>query len=162
MARVSPEAVADFRGRLARAFSYLRRRGFVARQRVACCGSCARAELADLVGAAVFTTRQDDEDVASRASCHIAFGVAAGGAQVEVDALSLVAGRILADALRAEGLIVSWNGTIEERVFAALPSSPDAAPAPAECSCCSHYRGTIPGCAEAGACIGCVTCRGES
>lgn len=125
---VAPETVSDFRARLARAFRGLRGQGFTARQRVACCTSCACAALAPIVGAVVYTHRQNDEEIANRASVHLGFGVSSGGLQAEVDGLALVAGEIIARTLVEVGLVVEWNRTLEQKIFVAHPDSPDAPP----------------------------------
>lgn len=100
----------DIRKKLRLAFAALQRNGYEARDNFMCCQSCGGAAI-NLKGkkGGVFWHAQDEDDLRENAHVCIAFLTENGKGTKAV-------GKALADALRAEGLMVEWNGTAAQRV----------------------------------------------
>lgn len=126
------------RDRLNEAFARMRRTGLVARQNFSCCGSCASAELASVlrakprkVGAAYYHRQEGARlrgwrtkwgsyrDGAEKVS--VGYGSLEGA--VERDAY---VGGLVAEAAKAAGLGVEWDGDPSRCVIILLPGGVDA------------------------------------
>ena len=122
----SPPTQDERKPALSRAFSKLRRDGFIALQNFSCCRSCAGAEIVarvqklparkkDALQGCILYTRQDADDLKLGGDLWIGFG------PVEVDGVEygrtiVQVGQALTEALRLEGLEVEWDGTGDTRV----------------------------------------------
>jgi hypothetical protein len=106
--------------RLLQVFSQLERRGIICREDFTCCMTCGTSEIGDEMEEAggkakvkgyVFYHRQDLEGAVESGELMLAFGAWDGtpesGGRI---------GTIVADALRAGGLTVDWNGTFKKRI----------------------------------------------
>lgn len=111
--------------RLDRAFAALEQRGIVCRQNFTCCGTCGHAEIGDemesvredgtLVRGYAFYHMQDTERAVEGAGVYLAYGATEEGTPAAVRI-----GHEICDALRAEGLEVDWDGTLERRIGVSL------------------------------------------
>jgi hypothetical protein len=107
--------------RLDRVFARLEKSGIVARQNFSDCGTCGAAEIAEeierLIAAGkkvrgyVFFHQQDSEG-ALDGSLYLSYG----HASEESEAAQLAIAREVVAALKAGGLHVTWNGTLDMRV----------------------------------------------
>jgi hypothetical protein len=111
--------------RLDAAFESLDAAGILAGQDFSCCQTCGHAEMRELVQEAEETGRpvrgyafyhaQDTESAVEGGSLFIAWGAVAAGAEAVAGI-----GREVAQALRAEGLTVHWEGDPKRRIEVAL------------------------------------------
>ena len=111
--------------RLEEAFAALESQGVVCRQNFTCCGTCGVAEIGDEIDATrerggdvlgyAFFHMQDTERAVEGGGLWLNFGATGDG---EAPALA-VAGRI-AEALRATGLTVNWDGDWSKRIHVPL------------------------------------------
>jgi hypothetical protein len=110
--------------RLDAAFRELDGAGIVARQDFTCCMTCGTAEIGgqvepdarDVRGFA-FYHRQDLETAVERGVLHIAYGAFYREPATEADPAETAAvGREVAAVLEEHGLLVLWDGDIEERI----------------------------------------------
>jgi hypothetical protein len=103
--------------RLDSAFAALERAGILARQDFACCQSCAHAEIWDEAAdpskwrGYAFYHQQDTEAAVDGNGLYLGFGAKVAGASE-----SASIGSEIAEALRAEGLQVVWDGDVRTRI----------------------------------------------
>lgn len=96
-----------------RVFTKLRKKGFHAEKGL-CCMTCSLAEIPDGVARYAFYHSQDASDAKKSGILYIAYGSDAG-----LD--DAVVGTELANALKADGLVVDWNGNPLTRIRVKLP-----------------------------------------
>ena len=116
----------NYFARITQAFRSLRSQGIIARQNFSCCRGCASGEITQdiekmpeakraRVRGAVYTTKQDVSGAHNRGGdftgMWISFG-ARPGSTVKSEEI----GQAIADALRAAGLVVRWDGDAQTRV----------------------------------------------
>ncbi len=136
-ARILEEEIASYRSvaagwpamtdynRLEQAFARLEAEGVVCRQNFTCCGTCGVHEIGDEMesarqqGGAVrgyaFFHMQDTESAVDGHGLYLNYGAVEEG---EVAALAVA--RSIADAFRASGLTVDWDGDLRKRIFVGL------------------------------------------
>lgn len=111
--------------RLEQAFAALESQGVVCRQNFTCCGTCGVAEIGEEIDA----TRERGGDVRGYAFFHMQDterAVEGGGlwlnygAVEEGEGAALTVARSIADALRAAGLVVDWDGDWSKRIHVPL------------------------------------------
>ena len=132
---MSPTEIGVVRERVKAAFKALRKAGFIARANLACCMSCAIAELNEIAekqhrDRAAYWHRQDDESFRKGQPLHIRFCYLP---EKETDENTTVIekeiGEQVADALRNAGLLIEWDGnpakTIQVTGAAKLPEKED-------------------------------------
>lgn len=90
------------RAKIAAAFKSLEKRGYFARAAWQCCQSCGCAALPEGTENYVFYHRQDVDCLRETGGCYLAWG---GD------------GQAIADAMRAEGLVVEWDGSPTTRIL---------------------------------------------
>lgn len=107
------------------AFSQLELDGVVCRQDFSCCGTCAAAEIWDeieaeqdegreVIGCAHYNW-QDTESAVDGYGIYLSYGSVLESEQAAVDI-----GHKIADAMRSQGLKVTWDGTLSKRLHVAL------------------------------------------
>jgi hypothetical protein len=126
--------------KLTAAFKILRAQGFIARQSFSCCSSCAGYEIATDVGkmpesrrakikGCVFYTRQDARDVDAqmrrrwnkdRPVLYIAYGPISVHEQGDFGLPAAECGKLVTEALRAEGLGIEWDGNPNTKIRVTL------------------------------------------
>ena len=107
--------------RLDAAFAELESAGILVRQDFTCCQTCGHGEIADEIETATadgqtvrgyaFFHHQDTEAVVDGQGLWLAYGACADGE----DAAVAIA-REVAAAIRAQGLVVNWDGTFHRRI----------------------------------------------
>lgn len=120
-----------FRDRLAKAFSGLREQGLLAEMNFECCQSCAGAALTWMavkkleagvpVAGCVYWHGQDDADIDRCGEVYLAFGQMDSAEWGSIGRPATVVGRMVVDALLAEGIRVEWNGVEHRRILAIDP-----------------------------------------
>lgn len=111
------EAAPFVRPRVAEAFKALRKTGRICRMAFRCCMSCATAELEPMLkergkSAAVYFHRQDDESFRDGYDLHIRYAPLDGDDTVAWEAL----GHQVVEELKAQGLVVEWDGDVHNTV----------------------------------------------
>jgi hypothetical protein len=111
--------------RLDVAFGELNRAGVVARQHFSCCGTCAAAEIRNVMGElaaqGASVRGYTSYDVQSTESAARGYGIALNyGASEDGEAAALRIGHEVVDALSRHGLTTDWNGTWEKRITVQL------------------------------------------
>lgn len=111
--------------RLRAAFADLESQGVVCRENFSCCGTCGSAEIGEemeeaeargntVIGYAFFHM-QDTERAVEGGGLFFNYGaIGAGKAAAEV------VGRLIAHAMKQQGLLTTWNGSVSTRVQVAL------------------------------------------
>lgn len=103
--------------RLDHAFTALEAAGIVARQNFTCCQTCGHAEIRDEVEGEpdgyAFYHQQDTDSAVEGGGVMLAFGTFGEG-----DPLAI--GHRVAEALKAHGLRVDWNGSVDRRIHVQL------------------------------------------
>ena len=110
--------------RIDRAFEALEAAGIVARQNFSCCGTCAPGELVPIMEAIESSGRtvrgyayfheQDTEHAVSDGS--LCFGYGPRDPDDASDTSFVAIGNEVADALRAQGFALVWDGTADKRI----------------------------------------------
>lgn len=111
--------------RLDAAFAELEKLGIVCRQNFSCCGTCAASEIWDeieaerkkgreIIGCAHYNW-QTTESAVEGDGVWLSYGSVVRGERASVDI-----GHKIADAMRAQGLEVTWNGSLDRRIHVAL------------------------------------------
>jgi hypothetical protein len=98
--------------RLTKAFKTLRSTGMFARQNFWCCQGCATYAISKKHGEKVnyvFYHNQDNTSLLETGETYLTFGS------------SVKQGKLICAALRAEGLSVKWDGTIDKRIHVSMP-----------------------------------------
>jgi hypothetical protein len=111
--------------RLDAAFSDLEGKGVLARQDFSCCQNCGHGEAWSEVKEGLsrgqklqgytFYHQQDTERAVDGGGLYLAYGAVADGDEAET-----AVGKAIAEALQAQGLNVTWNGTNKQRIFVKL------------------------------------------
>lgn len=110
--------------RLDRAFARLNAAGIVARQNFTCCQTCGHAEIGDEIESEgqrmkvrgyTFYHQQDTENAVDGGGVFLAYG----GVGDDPEAAVRI-GREISDAVKAEGLLVDWNGSVNTRIKVSL------------------------------------------
>ena len=119
-------ALAEFRATMGRAFDALRKQGIVAEPKFEDCVRCAVAAMSDLLeerDAPGGVYWHDQDDVALEQGDDLMIGFVA---REDGDAATIA--QKLVAALKAEGLTVEWDGSVQERVLVKVPwNKPQAA-----------------------------------
>ena len=90
------------KSKLTKAFSELRKMGYVAKQNFWCCQRCAWEALTDEEAEkAVFYHEQDNKDLKENGTCNLAWN---GD------------GKLIVEILEKNGVKVDWNGTDNSRI----------------------------------------------
>lgn len=134
--RISVHAT-EFKTKLNKAFSGMRKRGLVARQHFFCCGNCASHELATILKAepnlskegCAYYHKQDAESL-PMAEVYIGFGGHPSQEGEAFDASTIAAGKIVVEELQKVGLAAEWNGSPLTRILAKWQEPPPPPPAP--------------------------------
>jgi hypothetical protein len=109
------EQIELMRGRLVAAFTTLREDGVLARECFQCCGTCAWSGLEEELEAepkwrgGAYWHEQDDDRLREHGRMFIGYGGRDGGDDAAI-------GREVAAALRAQGLLVIWDGDPSRRL----------------------------------------------
>lgn len=115
----NPDPIGDLKSKVTKAFRALRKRGIVARRNFKCCGSCASAAIQCEIEAmpkpdrpigAVYWHRQAEAGFRDRGVVYINFGSAKDGEDAYGKETEEI-GSMLVDALKAEGVLVDWDGS---------------------------------------------------
>ena len=117
-------AVTDW-DRFDAAFASLEEAGVVCRHNFSCCGSCAAGEIWDeieaerdrgreVIGCAHYNV-QDTESAVEGQGVYLSYGSVLHGERA-----SVAIGHEIAQAMRAQGLTVTWDGTLRRRIHVGM------------------------------------------
>ena len=107
------------------AYAQLEAAGIVCRHSFSCCGTCAAGEIweeidaerekgREIIGCAHYNC-QDTESAVEGCGVYLSYGSVLRGDQPAIDI-----GHQIADAMRAQGLEVTWDGSLSQRIHVAL------------------------------------------
>lgn len=111
--------------RLDAAFGQLEQAGIVCRQHFSCCGTCAGAQIWDEIEA----ERKKGREITGRAHYDVQMTDSAVdgdglylnyGSVLESETAAVEIGQKIADAMRAQGLTVDWNGSADKCIHVLL------------------------------------------
>jgi hypothetical protein len=107
----------EVRARLTKAFTSLRKMGFIARQNFLCCQGCACSQLSVIVAnnpkvfGVLHYNKQEGERLRNYGSVMLSFD-----AKSEKEEDAKFVGKIIFETLKLFGLLVSWNGCTDEKI----------------------------------------------
>ena len=125
--RTYKEIDPEFKPRLDLAFKALRRKGLITRQNFLCCQNCAGYALTEMAvklveqgkpfNGTVFYHAQDNANRKDGEDFYLAFGDVNSTQKGRLGLDSATVGRMVVEALAAEGLETEWNGDPDTRIL---------------------------------------------